>query len=144
MPNLLLPTLRLPTWRSSLAVLAISLSAFLGAASSPAFAWGHHGGGHGWGGHGWGHHGWHHWHGGYIGGPSVYVYSGPDWGWDDPYDGGWVAPYPGDYPPAMTRPGEGHYCATPSRICELPPGGKIGGVCSCPLDNGRAYGRIHD
>ncbi len=80
-----------------------------------------------------------HWHG-YVGGPSIYIYSGPDWGRDYPYDEGWGAPYP----PAMTRPGEGHYCATPSRICELPPGGEIGGVCSCLLENGRAYGRIHD
>lgn len=136
--------------KKSLAVLAalISLSA-----ASPALAGGHGWGGHGghWGGHGghWG--GWHHYGYGYVGGPSVYFYSGPDWGWDYPYDGGWgpagVAPYPGGYPNMAgpeERSGEGHYCATPSRICELPPGGKIGESCSCPLENGRAYGRIHN
>jgi hypothetical protein len=145
-----MPLLRLPTLRSSLAALTmlISLGASLGAASSPAFAWGHHGGGHGWTGHGWGHDGWRHFGYGYFGGPSVYVYGGPDWAWDYPYEGGWdgpgVAPYPDNYPPQMARPGEGHYCATPSRICELPPGGKIGASCSCPLETGRAYGRIHN
>jgi hypothetical protein len=149
----------MPILRKSLAVFAtlVSIGLCLAAAPSAALAWGHHGGGHGWAGHGWAghgwaghgwHHGWGHYGYGYFGGPSVYVYGGPDWGWDYPYEGGWegpgVAPYPGNYPPPMRRPGEGHYCATPSRICELPPGGKIGATCSCPVEAGRAYGHIHN
>lgn len=147
----------MPILRQSIALLAMLIS--LGTGTVPAVAAGHGGagghwsGGHGWGGHGWaghygGHPGWRHGGAGYvgfIGGP--YLYGDSDWGWTTPlYDEGFgpAAPYPEDYPAYVSAPGEGHYCATPSRICELPPGGRIGATCSCILANGRAYGRIHE